>query len=171
MRLLRSTRFPALILLLAAVIGLVIANSGWGEAAAGLKEAHVGIPGVIDLSIGHWISDGLLAIFFFGAGLELKREFVAGDLRDPRRAALPVVAAVGGMAAPALVFVAWNLGGGFTYKAFTLDLRWSDTDLGKSGGANSECARFWVGGPATSGWCNSTFAAKLSFDLLASALK
>ncbi|MBJ7529009.1 MAG: Na+/H+ antiporter NhaA, partial [Nocardioides sp.] len=56
-------------------------------------------------------ADGLLAIFFFVAGLELKREFVAGDLRDPRRAALPVAAAVGGMAVPALVFVLWNLGG------------------------------------------------------------
>jgi len=65
----------------------------------------------------------------------------------------------------------WNVGGGFTYKALTLDLRYSDTNLGKTGGANSECARFWVGGPATSGWCNGAFAAKLSFDLLASALK
>jgi NhaA family Na+:H+ antiporter len=57
-------------------------------------------------------SDGLLAIFFFVAGLELKREFVAGDLRDPRRAALPVIAAVGGMAAPALIFVGINAGSG-----------------------------------------------------------
>ncbi len=53
-----------------------------------------------------WAADGLLAIFFFVAGLELKREFVAGDLRDPRRAALPVAAAVGGMVVPALVYVA-----------------------------------------------------------------
>ncbi len=55
-----------------------------------------------------WAADGLLAIFFFVAGLELKREFVAGDLRDPRRAALPVAAAVGGMAVPALIYVAVN---------------------------------------------------------------
>jgi len=53
-----------------------------------------------------------LAIFFFVAGLELKREFVAGDLHDPRRAALPVAAAVGGMIAPALVHVAVNAAGG-----------------------------------------------------------
>jgi Na+/H+ antiporter NhaA len=62
------------------------------------------------LSLAGWAADGLLAIFFFVAGLELKREFVAGDLRDPRRAALPVAAAVGGMAVPALVFVLVNLG-------------------------------------------------------------
>ena len=66
----------------------------------------------LDLSLGTWAADGLLAIFFFVAGLELKREFVAGDLRDPRRAALPVAAAVGGMVAPALVFVAVNPGTG-----------------------------------------------------------
>ena len=52
----------------------------------------------LDLAIGTWAADGLLAIFFFVVGLELKREFVAGDLRDPSRAALPVAAAVGGMA-------------------------------------------------------------------------
>ena len=59
-----------------------------------------------------WAADGLLAIFFFVAGLELKREFVAGDLRDPRRAALPVAAAVGGMVVPALVYVAVTAAGG-----------------------------------------------------------
>src|SRR5690606_38751535 len=59
-----------------------------------------------------WAADGLLAIFFFVAGLELKREFVAGDLRDPRRAALPVAAAVGGMAVPALIYISVNLAAG-----------------------------------------------------------
>ena len=54
----------------------------------------------LDLTLAQWAADGLLAIFFFVAGLELKREFVAGDLRDPRRAALPVAAAVGGMIGP-----------------------------------------------------------------------
>ena len=66
----------------------------------------------LDLTLATWAADGLLAIFFFVAGLELKREFVAGDLRDPRRAALPVAAAVGGMAVPALLYVAVNLRGG-----------------------------------------------------------
>jgi NhaA family Na+:H+ antiporter len=66
----------------------------------------VGGAGVhLDLSLAKWAADGLLAIFFFVVGLELKREFVAGDLRDPRRAALPVVAALGGMLLPALFYV------------------------------------------------------------------
>jgi Na+:H+ antiporter, NhaA family len=79
-----------------------------------------GIPGWVprslhlDLTVGQWAADGLLAIFFFVAGLELKREFVAGNLRDPRQAALPVAAAVGGMVVPALLFVLINhdTGGG-----------------------------------------------------------
>ena len=62
----------------------------------------------LDLTLAQWAADGLLAIFFFVAGLELEREFVAGDLRDPRRAALPVAAAMGGMAVPALIYVAFN---------------------------------------------------------------
>lgn len=60
----------------------------------------------------------------------------------------------------------WNVGGGVTYKALTLDLRYSDTDL-----SNNGCIAFWIGGPAVGGWCRGAFAAKLSFDLLASALK
>ncbi len=62
----------------------------------------------LDLSLGAWAADGLLAVFFFVAGLEVKREFVAGDLRDLHRAALPVAAAVGGMVVPALLFIAIN---------------------------------------------------------------
>src|SRR4029453_4074108 len=73
----------------------------------------VGPPALhLDLSLATWAADGLLAIFFFVAGLELKREFVAGDLRDPRRAALPGAAAAGGMALPALLYVAVNAGVG-----------------------------------------------------------
>jgi len=60
----------------------------------------------------------------------------------------------------------WNAGLAFTYKVFTLDLRYSDTDLGKNGGPGS-CAAFWNGGTLTNGWCRASFAAKLSFDLLA----
>ena len=62
--------------------------------------------GHLDLTVGHWAGDGLLAIFFFVAGLELKREFLVGDLRTPAKAVVPVVAAVGGVVVPALVFVA-----------------------------------------------------------------
>lgn len=62
----------------------------------------------LKLSLGQWAADGLLAIFFFVAGLELEREFVAGDLRDPRRAMMPIAAAVGGMAVPALIYAVIN---------------------------------------------------------------
>lgn len=101
------------LLLIATVVALGWANSPWAGAYTGLRDLTVGPAALhLDLSLGTWAADGLLAIFFFVAGLELKREFVAGDLRDPRRAALPVVAAVGGMAVPAVLFVIVNAGGG-----------------------------------------------------------
>jgi NhaA family Na+:H+ antiporter len=76
------------------------------EFAIGPESLH------LHLSVSAWAADGLLAIFFFVVGLELKREFAAGDLRDPRRAALPILAAIGGMLVPASIFVAINLAGG-----------------------------------------------------------
>jgi Na+:H+ antiporter, NhaA family len=100
------------LLLLAAVLALTWANSPWADSYAALRDTRVGPASVhLDLTLGTWAADGLLAIFFFVAGLELKREFVAGDLRDPRKAALPVAAAVGGMAVPAFLYVLVNLGG------------------------------------------------------------
>ncbi len=108
--LLRRETVGGALLLVATVLALVWANSPWSGGYEALRETTVGPAALhLDLTLGAWAGDGLLAIFFFVAGLELKREFVAGDLRDPRRAALPVVAAVGGMAVPALVFVLVNL--------------------------------------------------------------
>ena len=108
---LRAETTGGALLIVAAVIALVWANSPWTDAYFSLRDRVVGPDQLhLDLTLGGWAADGLLAVFFFVAGLELKREFVAGDLRDPRRAALPVVAAVGGMIAPALIYVAWNLG-------------------------------------------------------------
>nr|WP_269810119.1 Na+/H+ antiporter NhaA [Kineosporia rhizophila] len=110
---LRKETVGGALLLVATVIALVWANSPWSAAYTGLRDTVVGPHALhLDLSLGQWAADGLLAIFFFLAGLELKREFVAGDLRDPRRALVPVVAAVGGMVVPALIFVAINLGTG-----------------------------------------------------------
>ena len=110
---LRSETVGGALLLAATVVALVWANSPWASAYTDLRDYTLGPPALhLDLTLGAWAGDGLLAIFFFVAGLELKREFVAGDLRDPRRAALPVVAAVGGMAMPALLFVLVNLRGG-----------------------------------------------------------
>ena len=107
---LRAETTGGLLLIVAALVALVWANTPWSASYFDLRDLRVGPEALhLDLSLGTWAADGLLAIFFFVAGLELKREFVAGDLRDPRRAALPVVAAVGGMVVPALVYVAWNL--------------------------------------------------------------
>ena len=109
---LRAETTGGLLLIGAAAVALVWANTRWASSYDDLRDLVVGPEALhLDLSLGTWAADGLLAIFFFVAGLELKREFVAGDLRDPRRAALPVVAAVGGMAVPAVVYAAWNLGG------------------------------------------------------------
>ncbi|MFD5182284.1 Na+/H+ antiporter NhaA [Streptomyces sp. NPDC058372] len=109
---LRTETVGGILLLLAAVAALIWANTASGSYAA-VRDFHLG-PAVLglDLSIGHWAADGLLAVFFFVAGVELKRELVAGELRDPRRALLPVVAAVCGMVAPALVYVVVNVAGG-----------------------------------------------------------
>ena len=94
------------LLLAATVVALVWANSPWSQSYAAVRDAVLGPAALhLDLTIGAWAADGLLAIFFFVAGLELKREFVAGDLRDPRRAALPVVAAVVGMLVPGAIYV------------------------------------------------------------------
>jgi NhaA family Na+:H+ antiporter len=109
---LRKETVGGVLLLIGAAIALVWANSPWSAAYETLRDTRVGPESLhLDLTLGTWAADGLLAVFFFVAGLELKREFVAGDLRDPRRAALPVAAAVGGMAVPALLFVLVNLGG------------------------------------------------------------
>jgi len=106
---LRQETVGGILLLIATVAALLAANLG--DTYADLRDTVIGPHSLhLDLSVGAWAADGLLAIFFFVAGLELKREFVAGDLRDPRRAALPVVAAVGGMAMPALLYVAINAG-------------------------------------------------------------
>jgi NhaA family Na+:H+ antiporter len=103
------------ILLAAATVALVWANSPWAASYKALTVFHVGTDDLglhLNLTLSAWAADGLLAIFFFVVGLELKREFVAGDLRDPRRAALPIAAAIGGMVVPALIFAAFTAGAG-----------------------------------------------------------
>ena len=108
--LLRQETVGGALLLAGSVVALVWANSPWGDSYEALRDLRVGPSALhLDLSLGTWAADGLLAIFFFVVGLELKREFVAGDLRDPRRAALPILAAVGGMVAPAIVYVVVNV--------------------------------------------------------------
>ncbi len=102
-----------IVLALATLVALVLAN----VATVGYEEfwhtsLRLGVGDLaIDESLQHWVNDGLMTLFFFVVGLEIKRELVVGDLRDRQTAALPVAAAIGGMVVPALIFVALNLGG------------------------------------------------------------
>ena len=94
-----------ILLMVAAAIALIWANSPWREGYAALAETTVGPESLhLNLTLATWAADGLLAIFFFVVGVELKQELVAGSLRKPREAAVPVFAAIGGMLFPALLF-------------------------------------------------------------------
>jgi len=114
----RFTRIEAasgIVLLIAAIAAIVWANSPWSETYFSILESHISVelPGIhFEETVQDFINDGLMAIFFFVVGLEIKRELVVGDLRDPRAAALPVMAALGGMILPALIFITFNAGAG-----------------------------------------------------------
>ncbi len=112
---LRTETTGGAVLLVAALLAVVWANTPWGDSYEALRDVTVG-PAAwhLDLTLGQWAGDGLLAVFFFVAGLELKREFVIGDLSDRAKAVLPVAAAASGVAVPAVVYVAVTLllGGG-----------------------------------------------------------
>ena len=103
MNFLRSERWAAALLLIAAVLGLLVANLPFGADVVAVKNAHIDLAWLgLDLSVGHWTSDGLLAIFFFIVAVELKRELVIGELNSLSKALLPAIAAVGGVVVPAL---------------------------------------------------------------------
>ncbi len=105
--LLRREAFGGGVALVAAAVALVWANSPWGPSYDAFRELQIG-----PLDLEHWAADGALAIFFFVAGLELKREFVVGSLRRPADAAVPMVAALCGVAVPAVIFLLVNSGPG-----------------------------------------------------------
>ncbi|MDJ0466644.1 Na+/H+ antiporter NhaA [Streptomyces sp. H27-C3] len=114
LRALRTETVGGLVLLAAAVVALVWANTPWSGAYEAIRDFHFGLPALgLDLSVGHWASDGLLTVFFLVAGIELKRELVVGELRTPATAALPVIAALCGMVIPAALYAATaGIGGG-----------------------------------------------------------
>jgi NhaA family Na+:H+ antiporter len=109
----RHEAFAGMLLVAAAALALVIANSGWAVhyelLIATRIGVHVGSVLTIDKPLLLWINDGLMAVFFLLVGLEIKRELVEGELASFRRAALPAAAAVGGMAVPAAIYAAFNL--------------------------------------------------------------
>ncbi|MEU1973741.1 Na+/H+ antiporter NhaA [Microbacterium sp. NPDC019599] len=95
------------IMIASAVLGLLLANSPAGAAYAAFAQITVGPAALhLDLPLSVWAADGLLAIFFFVVGVELKRELVAGSLRNPRIAGVPIIAAVAGMLVPAAIYAA-----------------------------------------------------------------
>ncbi|MFC7218113.1 Na+/H+ antiporter NhaA [Streptomyces polyrhachis] len=118
---LRTETVGGVLLLLAALAALVLANtgaSGWYE---DVKTFSFG-PSALNLHLdaAHWAMDGLLAVFFFVAGIELKRELVVGELRDPKAAALPVIAAICGMVVPAVLYVVVNSAGGGSLQGWAI---------------------------------------------------
>jgi NhaA family Na+:H+ antiporter len=102
-----------IVLLVAALVALAWANSPWSSSYEGLWHTPITVgfgSHVFTQTLHFWINDGLMAIFFFVVGLEIRREMYEGELADLKRAALPVAAAIGGMIAPALIYFAFNTG-------------------------------------------------------------
>ncbi len=101
----------SMLLILTTIIALVLANSGLSDFYNHLKHTPVSVAignWGIEKTLHHWVNDGLMAIFFFVVGLELKREILVGELANIRKAALPIAAAIGGMILPALIYFAFN---------------------------------------------------------------
>ena len=103
----------SVVLLAATVVALVWANSPWAEVYFGIQHTYIGVSwgdATFKLSLQHWVNDGLMVLFFFVVGLEIKRELLVGQLSSFRNAFGPVSAAIGGMVVPALLYAAFNLG-------------------------------------------------------------
>jgi len=104
---LRTQQFPAVLLLVAAAAGLLLANLATFSPIDAVLGFHIAIPGTgIDLSVAHWISDGLLAIFFFVVAMELQYELTRGELNSFRKALQPAIAAAGGVIVPIIIYLA-----------------------------------------------------------------
>ena len=126
-----------LILLFAAIIALLVSNSSFSSLYTEVLNTYffLGIKNFgIKLSILHWINDALMAIFFFLVSLEIKREFIQGELSNPKQALLPIIAAVGGMVVPALIYIVINLQDPVTLKGWAIP---SATDIAYSLGVLS----------------------------------
>jgi NhaA family Na+:H+ antiporter len=120
---LRMEASGGILLMIAAVLALLVANSAVAPYYTTFFETHlvIGFGDLkLDKSLIHWVNDGLMAIFFLLVGLEIKREVMRGELSTPSKAALPVIAAIGGMVAPALVYVAFNFGDPVTMRGWAI---------------------------------------------------
>ena len=126
-----------LVLLIGAIIALILSNSGLSGYYFGILKTHILIGTQnfgLDLSVLHWINDVLMCVFFFVVTLEIKREFVHGELSGPKQASLPIIAAIGGMAVPAIIYVIINFETGNTLKGWAIP---SATDIAFSIGVLS----------------------------------
>lgn len=118
---LRKETVGGALLVIAAVVALIWANSPASDSYFALRDFKIGYePWHLELSLGAWAADGLLAIFFFLVGLELKREFVAGDLRQLSKSVVPVTAAAGGVLVPALIYAAVNISSPETLRGWAI---------------------------------------------------
>lgn len=110
----KQEKSGGMVLAISVVIALILANSPIREQYFKFFEQHFGFvynyEPFFNFSLGHWINDGLMSMFFFVVGLELKREFIGGELRDIRKVTLPVGAAIFGMIVPSLIYLAFNAG-------------------------------------------------------------
>ena len=126
-----------LLLLIAAIIALILSNSNLSDYYFDVLNTHVLIGTKnfgLNLSILHWINEALMAVFFFIVTLEIKREFIHGELSKPKQALLPIIGAVGGMALPALIYIIINLETGYTLRGWAIP---SATDIAFSIGVLS----------------------------------
>ncbi|MDT8411977.1 MAG: Na+/H+ antiporter NhaA [Vicingaceae bacterium] len=113
-RFINNSTTSGIVLFSSAFLAIILSNSPWSHEFHALWELKfsIGFDGhYITKNLHHWINDGLMAVFFFVVGLELKREIVAGELRDPKNAILPITAAIGGMILPAIIYLLFNQSG------------------------------------------------------------
>jgi len=126
-----------LLLLIGAAIALILSNSELSGYYFGVLKTHILIGTQnfgLDLTIIHWINEALMAVFFFIVTLEIKREFIQGELSRPKQALLPIIGAIGGMAVPAIIYVIINFETGYTLKGWAIP---SATDIAFSIGVLS----------------------------------
>ena len=126
-----------LLLLISAVIALIVSNSSFSSTYFEILQSYffIGVNNIgIKMSLLHWVNDALMAVFFFFVTLEIKREFLQGELSNPKQALLPIIAAIGGMLVPALIYVYINFQTGDTLRAWAIP---SATDIAFSLGVLS----------------------------------
>ena len=126
-----------LLLLISAVIALIVSNSSFSSTYFEILQSYffIGVNNIgIKMSLLHWVNDALMAVFFFFVTLEIKREFLQGELSNPKQALLPIIAAIGGMLVPALIYVYINFQTGDTLRGWAIP---SATDIAFSLGVLS----------------------------------